>query len=45
MMLVVKNLPDSAGDIQDVDLTPGSGRAPGDGAWQPTGRDSDAGKD
>ena len=27
--LVVKNLPASAGDVRDVGLIPGSGRAPG----------------
>ena len=31
MVLVVKNLPASAGDIRDVDLIPGSGRSPGGG--------------
>ena len=45
MMLVVKNLPDNAGDIQDAGSIPGSGRSPGDRAWQPIGKDSDAGKD
>ena len=31
VVLVVKNLPASAGDIRDVDLIPGSGRSPGGG--------------
>ena len=30
-MLVVKNLPVSAGDIRDAGLIPGSGRSPGGG--------------
>ena len=29
MALVVKSPPDSAGDLRDVDLIPGSGRSPG----------------
>ena len=29
MVLVVKNLPTSAGDIRDMGLIPGSGRFPG----------------
>ena len=29
VMLVVKNLPDDAGDIRDVRWIPGSGRSPG----------------
>ena len=28
---VVKNLPANAGDVGDVDLTPGSGSSPGEG--------------
>ena len=44
-MLVIKNLPDNAGDIQDVGSNPGSGRSPGGRAWQHTGKASDAGKD
>ena len=31
MVLVVKNLPASAGDIRDVVLSPGSGKSPGRG--------------
>ena len=31
MVLVVKNLPASAGDIKDVGLIPGSGRSPREG--------------
>ena len=31
MALVVKNLPDNAGDIRDVGLIPGSGRPSGGG--------------
>ena len=35
MVLVVKNLPDSAGDIRDMGLIPGSGRFPGEGiSWR-----------
>ena len=33
---VVKNPPANAGDIRDAGSTPGSGRSPGDLAWQPT---------
>ena len=33
--LVVKNLPASAGDTRDMDLTPGSGRSPGGGHGNP----------
>ena len=35
MVLVVKNLPASAGDIRDTGLIPGSGRSLGEGraAW------------
>ena len=32
---MVKNLPASAGDIKDLDLIPGSGRAPGGGHGNP----------
>ena len=35
MALVVKNPPARAGDKRDVDLTPGSGRAPGGGHGDP----------
>ena len=28
---IVKNLPDKAGDTEDLNLTPGSGRSPGGG--------------
>ena len=31
MVLVVKNLPASAGDIRETDLIPGLGRCPGGG--------------
>ena len=34
-MLVVKNLPDNAGIIRDVDLIPGSGSSPGGGLGNP----------
>ena len=34
-MLVVKNLPDNAGNIRDVDSIPGSGRSPGGGHGNP----------
>ena len=37
MMLVVKNIPASAGDIRDVGSIPGSGRSHGEGngnSWQ-----------
>ena len=33
--LVVKSLPASAGDVRDVGLIPGSGRAPGGGHGNP----------
>ena len=36
MVLVVKNLPASAGDIRDASLIPGSGRFPWRRALQPT---------
>ena len=36
MVLVVKNLPASAGDIRDMGSTPGSGRFPWRREWQPT---------
>jgi len=35
VMLVVKNLPASGGDISDVDLIPGSGRSPAEGNGNP----------
>ena len=35
VVLVVKNLPASAGDIRDVDLIPGLGRSPGVGNGNP----------
>ena len=35
MALVIKSPPANAGDIRDVDLTPGSGRSPGGGQWNP----------
>ena len=35
MVLVVKNLPDGAGDIRDVDLIPDWGRSPGEGHGNP----------
>ena len=35
MKLVVKNLPVNAGDIKDLGLIPGSGRAPGGGTGNP----------
>ena len=35
VMLLVKNLPDNAGDIRDVGLIPGSGRSPGGGHGNP----------
>ena len=34
--LVVKNLPANAGGTRDMGSTPGWGRSPGGGAWQPT---------
>ena len=33
--LVVKNLPENAGDLRDVGLIPGSGRSPGEGNGNP----------
>ena len=33
--LVVKNPPANAGDVRDLDLIPGSGRAPGEGNGNP----------
>ena len=37
VVLVVKNLPASAGDIRDAGSIPGLGRSPGGArAWQPT---------
>ena len=35
MVLVVKNLPASAGDLRDKDLIPGSGRSHGEGNVNP----------
>ena len=35
VMLVVKNLPASAGDIREVGSIPGSGRSPGGGNGNP----------
>ena len=35
MLLMVKNLPASAGDLRDVGLIPGSGRSPGGGRGHP----------
>ena len=35
MVLVVKDLPDGAGDIRDVGLIPDWGRAPGEGHGNP----------
>ena len=35
MALVLKKLPDNAGDIKDVDSTPGLGRSPGEGHGHP----------
>ena len=35
VVLVVKNLPASAGGIRDTDLIPGSGRSPGRGHGNP----------
>ena len=35
VMLVVKNLPDNAGDTRDVGLIPGLGRCPGGGHGNP----------
>ena len=35
VVLVLKNLPASAGDIRDVGLIPGSGRSPGGGNGNP----------
>ena len=35
VVLVVKNLPANAGNINDVGSIPGSGRSPG-GGWHPT---------
>jgi len=36
MVLVVKNMPASMGDIRDVGSIPGSGRSPWRRVWQPT---------
>ena len=35
VVIVVKNLPASAGDIRDVGLFPGLGRSPGEGHGNP----------
>ena len=35
MVIVVKNLPASAGDIRDMGLIPRSGRSPGEGHGNP----------
>ena len=35
VVLVVKNLPTSAGDIKDIDSIPGLGRSPGEGNGNP----------
>ena len=35
MALVVKNLPDNAGDVRDVGSIPGLGRPPGEGNGNP----------
>ena len=35
MTLMVKNLPDKAGDIRDLGSIPGSGRSPGGGHGNP----------
>ena len=35
MALVVKNLPDNAGDVRDMGSIPGSGRSPGGGHGNP----------
>ena len=35
MVLVVKNLPDNAGDVRDVGLIPGLGRSLGEGHGSP----------
>ena len=35
MVLVVKNLPASAGDVRDLGLIPVSGRSPGEGNGNP----------
>ena len=35
VVLVVKNLPANAGDIRDMDSTPGLGRSPGGGHGNP----------
>ena len=35
VVLVVKNLPDDAGDIRDASSIPGSGRSPGGGHGNP----------
>ena len=35
VVLEVKNPPANAGDVRDLDLIPGSGRAPGEGNGNP----------
>ena len=35
MVLVIKNLPASAGDVKDTGSIPGSGRSPGEGNGNP----------
>ena len=35
MVLVVKNVPASAGDVRDTGSIPGSGRSPGEGNGSP----------
>ena len=35
VVLVIKNLPASAGDLRDVGSIPGSGRSPGEGHGNP----------
>jgi len=36
VVLVVKNLPDNAGDIRDIGSIPGLGKIPWRRKWQPT---------
>jgi len=36
VVLLVKNVPASAGDVRDMGLIPGSGRFPWRRVWQPT---------
>ena len=35
MVLLVKNMPENAGDVKDTDSIPGSGRSPGEGNGNP----------